>query len=196
VARATAREISFADVELTRQGARLEPVPTVNPKQLSIACESVADRGLRLGRASTLDPRPRRRLGAAFIRRIRAMGIRDRPVSALSPSERVIGSIRRECLDHIVVVGERHLRHVLAPEVLDAVKILKPETIIRWHRAGPRLVALEIKPARRGRPRTPDEIRQLIREMSVANPLWGLPAPRPAAGTLTSRYLIHDRDGA
>jgi transposase InsO family protein len=57
--------------------------------------------------------------GAAFIRRIRAMGIRDRPVSAGSPwqngyAERLIGSIRRECLDHVVVVGERHLRHVLA----------------------------------------------------------------------------------
>jgi transposase InsO family protein len=57
--------------------------------------------------------------GAAFIRRIRAMGIRDRPVSARSPwqngyAERLIGSIRRECLDHVVVVGECHLRHVLA----------------------------------------------------------------------------------
>jgi transposase InsO family protein len=57
--------------------------------------------------------------GAAFIRRIRAMGIRDRPVSARSPwqngyAERLIGSMRRECLDHVVVVGERHLRHVLA----------------------------------------------------------------------------------
>src|SRR5215471_319833 len=57
--------------------------------------------------------------GAAFIRRIRAMGIRDRPVSARSPwqngyAERLIGSIRRDCLDHVVVVGERHLRHVLA----------------------------------------------------------------------------------
>jgi transposase InsO family protein len=57
--------------------------------------------------------------GAAFIRRIRAMGIRDRPVSARSPWQngyagRLIGSIRRECRDHVVVVGERHLRHVLA----------------------------------------------------------------------------------
>ena len=47
------------------------------------------------------------------------MGIRDRPVSARSPwqnayAERLIGSIRRECLDHVVVVGEHHLRHVLA----------------------------------------------------------------------------------
>jgi transposase InsO family protein len=55
--------------------------------------------------------------GASFIRRIRAMGIRDRPVSARSPwqngyAERLIGSIRGECLDH-VVIGERHLRHVL-----------------------------------------------------------------------------------
>jgi hypothetical protein len=39
----------------------------------------------------------------------------------------------------------------------------------------PSLVALEIKAARRST-RTPDEIRQLIREMSLANPLWALPA--------------------
>jgi hypothetical protein len=45
--------------------------------------------------------------GATFIRRIRAMGIRDGPVSARSP-----WPIRRECLDHVVVVGERHLPHV------------------------------------------------------------------------------------
>ena len=46
------------------------------------------------------------------------MGIRDRPTSPHSPwqngyAERLIGSIRRECLDHVVVFGERHLRHVL-----------------------------------------------------------------------------------
>jgi transposase InsO family protein len=56
--------------------------------------------------------------GKIFIRRLRAMGIRDRPTSPRSPwqngcAERLIGSIRRECIDHIVVVGERHLRHVL-----------------------------------------------------------------------------------
>jgi transposase InsO family protein len=56
--------------------------------------------------------------GEAFTRRIAAMGIRDRPTAPRSPwqngyAERLIGSIRRECLDHVVVFGERHLRHVL-----------------------------------------------------------------------------------
>ena len=56
--------------------------------------------------------------GEIFIRRVRSIGIRDRPTSPRSPwqnayAERLIGSIRRECLDHIVVFGERHLRHVL-----------------------------------------------------------------------------------
>jgi transposase InsO family protein len=57
--------------------------------------------------------------GSIFIRRVRLLGIRDHPTSARSPwqngyAERLIGSIRRECLDHIVVTGEQHLRHILA----------------------------------------------------------------------------------
>ncbi|WP_454632793.1 integrase core domain-containing protein [Bradyrhizobium cenepequi] len=56
--------------------------------------------------------------GEIFVRRVRSIGIRDRPTSARSPwqnayAERLIGSIRRECTDHIVIFGERHLRHVL-----------------------------------------------------------------------------------
>src|SRR4030088_3511492 len=56
--------------------------------------------------------------GDVFIRRVRAMGIRDRPIAPRSPwqnghAERLIGSIRRDCLDHVVVFGERHLRHLL-----------------------------------------------------------------------------------
>jgi transposase InsO family protein len=50
-------------------------------------------------------------------RRLRSMGIRDRPTAPASPwqngfAERLIGSIRRECLDHIVVLGEAHLRRI------------------------------------------------------------------------------------
>jgi transposase InsO family protein len=56
---------------------------------------------------------------AVFKRRIRAMGIRDHPVAFRSPwqngyAERVIGSIRRECLDHMILVSETHLRQVLS----------------------------------------------------------------------------------
>lgn len=52
------------------------------------------------------------------MRRIQSMGIRDRPTSPRSPwqngyAERLIGSIRRECIDHVVVFGERHLPRVL-----------------------------------------------------------------------------------
>ena len=56
--------------------------------------------------------------GSVFTRRLRSLGIRDHPTSARSPwqngyAERLIGSIRRECLDHVIVFGDRHLRHVL-----------------------------------------------------------------------------------
>jgi transposase InsO family protein len=56
--------------------------------------------------------------GEVFIQRLRAMGIRDRPTAPRSPwqngyCERLIGSIRRDCLDHVIVFGERHLRHLL-----------------------------------------------------------------------------------
>ncbi len=58
----------------------------------------------------------------------------------------------------------------LAPSVLDALKILKPETVIRWHRAGFRAYWRWKSRPRGGRPKIPREIRQLIRDMSVANP--------------------------
>jgi transposase InsO family protein len=56
--------------------------------------------------------------GTVVTRRLRAMGIRDKPIAPASPwqngfAERLIGSIRRECLDHVVVLGEVHLRRIL-----------------------------------------------------------------------------------
>ena len=55
--------------------------------------------------------------GTVVTRRLRAMGIRDKPIAPASPwqngfAERLIGSIRRECLDHIIVFGEAHLRRI------------------------------------------------------------------------------------
>jgi transposase InsO family protein len=60
-----------------------------------------------------------RAFGVAFKARVRAMGIRDRPTSFRSPwqngyVERLIGSIRRECIDHLIVVNAEHLRRILA----------------------------------------------------------------------------------
>src|SRR5499427_9937602 len=56
--------------------------------------------------------------GLVFRQRLRAMGIRDKPTAPRSPRqnpyvERLIGTIRRECLDHMIVFGEAHLRRIL-----------------------------------------------------------------------------------
>src|SRR6195256_6484646 len=56
--------------------------------------------------------------GTVVTRRLRAMGIRDKPTAPVSPwqngfAERLIGSIRRECVDHFIILGEEHLRRIL-----------------------------------------------------------------------------------
>jgi hypothetical protein len=58
-----------------------------------------------------------RAFDGAFKARVRAMGIRDRPTSFRSPwqngyVERLIGSIRRECTDHLLVFNAEHLRRI------------------------------------------------------------------------------------
>jgi transposase InsO family protein len=60
-----------------------------------------------------------RAFGAVFKARVRAMGIRDRPTSFRSPwqnglVERLIGSARHECMDHVIVLNEDHLRRILS----------------------------------------------------------------------------------
>jgi hypothetical protein len=83
-----------------------------------------------------------------------------------SPKRVVVGNI-----DRLVFCG----LYRLSPKVLDGLKILRPETIIRWHRAGFRAYWRWKSRPRGGRPKTPAAIRQLILEMSIANPLWGAP---------------------
>jgi hypothetical protein len=74
-------------------------------------------------------------------------------------------------IDRLVFAG----LYRLVPGVLDALKIVKPETVIRWHRAGFRAYWRWKSISRGGRPKTPLEVCQLIRDMSIANPLWGAP---------------------
>ncbi len=56
--------------------------------------------------------------GAVVRRRLRAMGIRDKPIAPASPwqnafAERLIDSMHRECVDHVIVFGEAHPRRIL-----------------------------------------------------------------------------------
>src|SRR5260370_13936443 len=74
-------------------------------------------------------------------------------------------------IDRLVFAG----LYRLAPGMRDALAIVKPETVILWHRAGFRAYWRWKSRPRGGRPKTPLEIRQLIREISLANPLWGAP---------------------
>ena len=57
--------------------------------------------------------------GEVVKRRLRGLGIRDRPIAPRSPwqnayVERLIGSARRECIDHVIVLGESHLRRIMS----------------------------------------------------------------------------------
>ena len=74
-------------------------------------------------------------------------------------------------IDRLIFVG----LYRLVPSTLNALMIVKPETVVCWHRAGFRSYWRWKSRPRSGRPTVPAEIRRLIREMSIANPLWGAP---------------------
>ena len=61
------------------------------------------------------------------------------------------------------------------PSILGSLVVIRPETLIRWHRAGFRLYWRWKSRSRGGRPRIDAELRALIRQMSSENPLWGAP---------------------
>jgi hypothetical protein len=73
--------------------------------------------------------------------------------------------------DRLIFVG----LYRFFPDLRDALAVVRPETVIRWHRAGFRAYWRWRSRPHRGRPMVPLEIRQLIRDMSLANPLWGAP---------------------
>src|SRR6202048_4168385 len=61
------------------------------------------------------------------------------------------------------------------PRILDAITIVRPETVVSWHRMGFAAYWRWKSRPRGGRPRIGKEVRDLIRRMSIENPLWGAP---------------------
>ncbi len=92
--------------------------------------------------------------------------------------------------------------YTLWPGCLDTLRILKPDTLVRWHRRGFRLYWTWRSRFRNGgRPSTPKEIRILIRRISQENPLWGAPRVHgellmlgiQVSQATVSRYMIRRR---
>ena len=89
----------------------------------------------------------------------------------------------------------------LIPKILDALAIIRPETIIRLHRRGFRAYWRWKSRSLGGRPKLALEIRLLIREMSEANPLWGAPRIHGAllklgidlGQTTVAKYMVRNR---
>ncbi len=63
----------------------------------------------------------------------------------------------------------------LWPELLGSVTIVRPETVVRWHRQGFHAFWRWKSRGVAGRPRIPKQVQDLIREISLVNPLWGAP---------------------
>src|SRR3977135_230728 len=86
----------------------------------------------------------------------------------------------------------------LWPSLLGLARVVQPDTILRWHRAGFRTYWRWKSRGRAGRPRVGRELRELVRRMRTANPLWGAPAHpwRIAEAWLRNRGVdrleIHD----
>jgi hypothetical protein len=98
------------------------------------------------------------------------LGVR-RAKAALSSGCKPHPATAPAATDRLIFIG----LYRLVPGILKALTIVEPETVVRWHRAGFRSYWRWKSQPRFGRPAVPAEIRRLIREMSIANPLWGAP---------------------
>ena len=78
------------------------------------------------------------------------------------------------------------------PSLLDLSRVVKPETILRWHRAGFKAFWRWKSRHRPGRPKIDRELRDLIRQMSAENPLWG--APRVWALSECAAWLMPEQE--
>ena len=92
-------------------------------------------------------------------------------------------------LDRLIFAG----LYRLAPKVLGALAIVKPETVIKWHRAGFRSCWRWKSRRRGGRPTVAPEIHKLIREMTIANSLVGSSADPWRTPQARHRYRTDQR---
>ena len=89
----------------------------------------------------------------------------------------------------------------LWPSLLGLSRVVQPDTILRWHRAGFRAYWRWKSRARPGRPKVSRELRELIQRMSKENPLWGAPRIHgellklgfEIAELTVSKYMIRHR---
>jgi len=86
-------------------------------------------------------------------------------------SRKARSRLRLRNIDRLILVW----MYRLFPSILNAITVVKPETVIRWHRRGFRAYWRWKSRQRGGRPRIDRETRDLIRRMSKENPLWGAP---------------------
>jgi hypothetical protein len=88
------------------------------------------------------------------------------------------------------------------PSILQVLAIIKPETLVRWHRVGFRHDWRWESRSSGGRPRIDTELRVLIRRISVENPLWGAPRIHgellklgfEAAQSSVAKYMVKRRE--
>jgi transposase InsO family protein len=93
------------------------------------------------------------------------------------------------------------LMTLLWPSLLDMAQVVKPETILRWHRSGFKAFWRWKSRNRAGRPKVDRELRDLIRRMSAENPLWGAPRIHgellmlgfEVAQSTVSKYMVRGR---
>src|SRR6202048_1304911 len=82
---------------------------------------------------------------------------------------RLHGRVRLTNPDRLVFI----LLYRWFPSILQVLTIIRPETLVRWHRAGFRRYWRWKSRPRGGRPQIETELRARIRRMGVENPLWG-----------------------
>src|SRR5450830_565540 len=76
------------------------------------------------------------------------------------------------------------------PSILPVLMIIRPETLVRWHRAGFRRYWRWKSHRRGGRPQIETELRALIRQMSTENLLWGAPRIHDCSSIISSSRCL------